>query len=120
MILARYRGGLIVVAALSAAVNLLMLTGPLFMLQIYDRVLTSRSEATLVALLAECARIAVLDGGRMQLFGPTERVLPRIPGFRRPQLVAVPRDGERKALADGTAREAPPASRSRGEVPDDD
>ena len=36
----------------SAFVNLLMLTGPLFMLQIYDRVLTSRSEATLVALVA--------------------------------------------------------------------
>ena len=35
----------------SAFVNLLMLTGPLFMLQIYDRVLTSRSEATLVALI---------------------------------------------------------------------
>ena len=34
----------------SAFVNLLMLTGPLFMLQVYDRVLTSRSEATLVAL----------------------------------------------------------------------
>ena len=36
----------------SALVNLLMLTGPLFMLQVYDRVLTSRSEATLVALVA--------------------------------------------------------------------
>lgn len=31
-------------------VNLLMLTGPFFMLQIYDRVLGSRSEETLVAL----------------------------------------------------------------------
>lgn len=31
-------------------INLLMLTGPLFMLQIYDRVLTSRSMPTLVAL----------------------------------------------------------------------
>jgi ATP-binding cassette subfamily C protein len=30
--------------------NLLMLTGPLFMLQVYDRVLGSRSEETLVAL----------------------------------------------------------------------
>ena len=36
----------------SIFVNLLMLTGPLFMLQIYDRVLASRSEATLVALVA--------------------------------------------------------------------
>ena len=40
------------VGLFSAFVNLLMLTGPLFMLQIYDRVLTSRSEATLVALAA--------------------------------------------------------------------
>ncbi|MBT8414735.1 MAG: type I secretion system permease/ATPase [Boseongicola sp.] len=34
----------------SVFTNLLMLTGPLFMLQIYDRVLGSRSEETLVAL----------------------------------------------------------------------
>ena len=31
-------------------VNALMLTGPIFMLQIYDRVLGSRSEETLIAL----------------------------------------------------------------------
>lgn len=36
----------------SIFVNVLMLTGPLFMLQVYDRVLGSRSEETLVALLA--------------------------------------------------------------------
>lgn len=36
----------------SALVNILMLTGPIYMLQIYDRVLGSRSEATLVALSA--------------------------------------------------------------------
>ena len=38
------------VALFSAAVNVLMLAGPLYMLQIYDRVLTSRSVPTLVAL----------------------------------------------------------------------
>ena len=38
------------VAVFSFFVNLLMLTGPLYMLQIYDRVLGSRSEATLLAL----------------------------------------------------------------------
>ncbi|HEX9857255.1 MAG TPA: type I secretion system permease/ATPase [Paracoccaceae bacterium] len=34
----------------SVFVNLLMLTGPLYMLQVYDRVLGSRSEETLIAL----------------------------------------------------------------------
>ncbi|MEN0041469.1 MAG: type I secretion system permease/ATPase, partial [Pseudomonadota bacterium] len=34
----------------SIFVNLLMLTGPLYMLQVYDRVLGSRSEETLLAL----------------------------------------------------------------------
>jgi ATP-binding cassette subfamily C protein len=43
--------GLVWAAALfSVFVNLLMLTGPIYMLQVYDRVLGSRSEATLVAL----------------------------------------------------------------------
>ncbi|WP_238365925.1 type I secretion system permease/ATPase [Mesobacterium pallidum] len=40
------------VAIFSFLVNLLMLTGPLYMLQVYDRVLGSRSEATLLALTA--------------------------------------------------------------------
>ena len=44
------RGALWGVAALSAVVNLLMLAGPLYMLQVYDRVLSSRSVPTLVAL----------------------------------------------------------------------
>nr|WP_111550588.1 type I secretion system permease/ATPase [Salipiger aestuarii] len=38
------------VGVFSFLVNALMLTGPLYMLQIYDRVLGSRSEATLLAL----------------------------------------------------------------------
>ena len=37
-------------ATFSVFVNLLMLTGPLYMLQVYDRVLGSRSEETLIAL----------------------------------------------------------------------
>ena len=38
------------VGIFSVFVNLLMLTGPIYMLQVYDRVLGSRSEETLVAL----------------------------------------------------------------------
>ena len=38
------------VALFSAVVNMLMLAGPLYMLQIYDRVLTARSVPTLIAL----------------------------------------------------------------------
>lgn len=44
-------GGLLLAALLfSVFTGLLMLVGPLFMLQVYDRVLASRSEETLVAL----------------------------------------------------------------------
>jgi ATP-binding cassette subfamily C protein len=46
----RGRGLLIAAVVFSVFLNLLMLTGPLYMLQVYDRVLGSRSEATLVAL----------------------------------------------------------------------
>ena len=46
----RLNGLLIGVAVFSFFVNLLMLTGPLYMLNVYDRVLGSRSVETLVAL----------------------------------------------------------------------
>ncbi|MDF1872026.1 type I secretion system permease/ATPase [Vannielia sp.] len=46
----------------SIFVNLLMLTGPLFMLQIYDRVLGSRSEETLVALFVLVAFLYLMMG----------------------------------------------------------
>ncbi|MEP3177894.1 MAG: type I secretion system permease/ATPase [Lentilitoribacter sp.] len=46
----RLKASYVSVAIFSAAVNLLMLTSPLFMLQIYDRVLTSRSLETLSVL----------------------------------------------------------------------
>lgn len=46
----RSRGIYWVVGLFSLFANLLMLTGPMYMLQVYDRVLGSRSEATLIAL----------------------------------------------------------------------
>jgi len=47
---AQFRWLLRAAGLFSVFINLLMLTGPLFMLQIYDRVLGSRSEETLLAL----------------------------------------------------------------------
>jgi PrtD family type I secretion system ABC transporter len=44
------RGALLSAGFFSGIVNVLMLTGPLFMLQVYDRVLSSGSVPTLVAL----------------------------------------------------------------------
>lgn len=44
------RGAFVSVAVFSAIVNVLMLTGALFMLEVYDRVLPSRSVPTLVGL----------------------------------------------------------------------
>ncbi len=48
--LQQVRSTFFTVAAVSAVTNVLMLTGPLFMMQVYDRVLASRSVPTLVAL----------------------------------------------------------------------
>ena len=58
-------------ALFSVFVNLLMLTGPIYMLQVYDRVLGSRSEATLVALTLIVVYLyglmAILDFARGRL-----------------------------------------------------
>lgn len=48
----RARGAVMALVLASVISNLLMLTGPLFMLQVYDRVLTSRSLPTLWTLFA--------------------------------------------------------------------
>ena len=49
-VLAGFRGALVSIFAISGVVNILALTGALYMLQIYDRVLTSQSTPTLVTL----------------------------------------------------------------------
>lgn len=65
------RGLLISVLVFSVFTNLLMLTGPLYMLQVYDRVLGSRSEPTLIALSVLVAflflMMGVLDHARSRL-----------------------------------------------------
>jgi len=50
-------------AAFSGLSNLLMLTGSFFMLQVYDRVLPSRSVPTLLALLALAILLYAFQGG---------------------------------------------------------
>lgn len=60
-------------ALFSIFVNLLMLTGPIYMLQVYDRVLGSRSVETLVALTALVAflfiMMGILDFARARIMG---------------------------------------------------
>lgn len=52
----------LIVILFSIFVNLLMLTGPLFMMQVYDRVLASRHEATLLALFGLVALLFLIMG----------------------------------------------------------
>lgn len=65
------RGAFLSVGILSGIINLLMLTGSFFMLEVYDRVLPSRSVPTLITLAAVAAMLfcflAVLDTIRSRL-----------------------------------------------------
>ncbi|SDQ16287.1 type I secretion system permease/ATPase [Pseudovibrio sp. Tun.PSC04-5.I4] len=63
------------IGGISMLINLLMLTGPLFMLQVYDRVLSSSSVPTLVVLSVFVAVLYVFLG---LLEGLRNRVLLRI------------------------------------------
>ncbi len=56
------RQAFIGIGVLSLLINLLMLTGPLFMLQVYDRVMTSGSMSTLIALSAMTALLYGMTG----------------------------------------------------------
>lgn len=56
------RMALVSTGVFSFIINLLMLTGPLFMLQVYDRVLNSGSISTLTALVLLAATLYVLYG----------------------------------------------------------
>ena len=61
--------------AFSVVVNLLMLTGPLYMLQVYDRVLGSGSEETLIALTVLVTFLFLMMGVMDHLRG---RVMARV------------------------------------------
>lgn len=56
------RQAVLIAFGFSALVNVLMLTAPLYMLQVYDRVLTSRSEETLLALTLLMAFLFLVMG----------------------------------------------------------
>lgn len=58
----RSRAFFFFVGIFSSFFNVLMLTGPLYMLQVYDRVLSSRSEATLLALTVIVVFLYVMMG----------------------------------------------------------
>lgn len=61
--LAGCRGALIGVAAFSCIGNVLMLTGSLYMMEVYDRVLPSRSVPTLVGLSVLLVLLLGFQGG---------------------------------------------------------
>ncbi|HVL36066.1 MAG TPA: type I secretion system permease/ATPase [Burkholderiales bacterium] len=70
----------------SFAVNLLLLVPPLYLLQVFDRVLTGRSGETLVALTAAAALalvvMALLEAARSRLFALASAKLERTLGPR--------------------------------------
>ena len=75
------------VGVFSFAVNLLMLTGPLFMMQVYDRVLASRSVETLTALFLLVVFLFLLMG---LLDLARNRVMARVAArFPRCEVIAV-------------------------------
>src|SRR6516162_1930167 len=71
--LADARRRLVSVAAISGTINLLMLSGSIYMLQVYDRVLPSRNLATLfglsVLVLAAYLLQGYLDSVRTRMLG---------------------------------------------------
>src|SRR5437879_11632520 len=80
-LLKRSQGYFVTAAIFSLAINLLYLAGPLYMLQVYDRVISSSSEITLlmltVALLLAFMALAGLDAVRGRVLTRTSIRLDR-------------------------------------------
>jgi PrtD family type I secretion system ABC transporter len=74
-LLKRSQGYFVTAAIFSLAINLLYLAGPLYMLQVYDRVISSSSEITLlmltIALLLAYTALAGLDAVRARVLTRT-------------------------------------------------
>ncbi|MCP3459193.1 type I secretion system permease/ATPase [Bradyrhizobium sp. CCGUVB23] len=75
------KGHFVTAAIFSLAINLLYLAGPLYMLQVYDRVISSASEITLlmltIALLLGFSALAGLDAVRARVLTRTSIALDR-------------------------------------------
>jgi ATP-binding cassette, subfamily C, type I secretion system permease/ATPase len=97
------RGTLLVAALVSGASNILALTGPLYMLEVYNRVLPSRSNLALAALtlvmLALYALAGALDFVRLRLLARAARRF----------------DARLSARVFAVLQSAPIVSRSRGD-----
>ncbi|WOH53625.1 type I secretion system permease/ATPase [Bradyrhizobium sp. sBnM-33] len=82
--LSQCRSAFIAIAGFSAILNILALTGSIFMMEVYDRVLPSRSVPTLIGLLILAMTLYVFQGLMDALRG---RLLVRI-GMRLDQIMS--------------------------------
>lgn len=99
------RRGFFIVALFSLGVNVCMLTSPIYMMQLFDRVLSSRSIETLIALLvvatAALAVLGLLDSLRTMVLVRISSWLDRKLGGR---LLAAAVTGSLKDAKGGTAQ----------------
>ena len=112
-LIGRFRTFFVFAGLFSLAINALMLVPPIYMLQVFDRVLTSRSEETLVYLtiggVTALVVMALLDMVRARLLGVAGAALDRTLG---PRVL----DGllDRTERLIGTARGLPAGVAARG------
>lgn len=102
--LASLRGGLWAALGLSATISLLMLTGSIYMQQVYNRVLTSGSVPTLISLFAI---VVVLHGFLVLYDGLRMRLLSRL-ALRLDRALACSVFEADLAVRQGAAPTAPP------------
>src|SRR5437763_731418 len=101
-LISRFRTFFVFAGLFSLAINALLLVPPIYMLQVFDRVLTSRSEETLVYLtiggVTALVVMALLAMVRARLLGVARRALYRRCGTQRRR-----GDGARHAARRGEA-----------------
>ena len=107
---AGFRGAVLAVSVISGIINLLALTGSLYMLQVYDRVLSSHSVPTLVSLsvlmLVLYGFYGVLDLLRNQASGRASVLFDRrIAGPVHAAVVNLPLKGASRSMAQQPMRD---------------